>query len=253
MGVRGAVLFLGGAFVFLCRKVCGMGGKLTYMREATRDGRMEELIRQRRLLNMHLCECVRFFGAHGLPIVEAYEGAVPRRFIGFNRALTSQDYDAGVHFFIDDYQFERVWNTPEKYVPLLRRFRCVIAPDFSLYIDLPPAVNFWNIYRNRLLAAWWQSQGIRVIPSASWGNADSFRFCFEGLPHSSLIAVGHTAIGRNRCVRNYYNLGLKELERQTSAKQILIYGTLAGLGLSDEIEYICIQDNISKLRDNARL
>lgn len=228
-------------------------GKEAYMCEATRDNRMEEWFRQRRLLNMHLCKSVKLAGALGLPLVAAFEGSVPQRFIGFNRALTSQDYDCGIHFFIDDYQFERVWNTPEKYLSLLRRFRCVIAPDFSLYVDLPPALNFWNVYRNRLLAAWWQSQGIRVIPSASWGNADSFRFCFEGLPHNSLIAVGHTAIGRNRCVQNYYNWGLKELERQTSASQILVYGTLSGLELSDEIEYICIQDNISKLRDNERI
>ena len=119
-----------------------MGGKQTYMCEATRDNRMEEWFRQRRLLNMHLCESVKFAGAFGLPLVAAFEGSVPQRLIGFNRALTSQDYDCGIHFFIDDYQFERVWNTPEKYLSLLRRFRCVIAPDFSLYVDLPPALNF---------------------------------------------------------------------------------------------------------------
>ncbi len=228
-------------------------GKRAYTREATRDGRMEELFRQRRLLNMHLCGEVRCFGAYGLPVLEAYGDSVPERFIGFNRALTSTDYDCGIHFFIDDYQFERVWNTPEKYAPLLKRFRCVIAPDFSLYVDLPPAVNFWNIYRNRLLAAWWQSQGIRVIPSVSWGNADSFRFCFEGLPHGSLIAVGHTAIGRNRYVREFFNFGMEELKRRTQANKILVYGKLDYLELSPDIEYICIQDNIAKLRTNGRL
>lgn len=201
---------------------------------------------------MHLCGEVRCSGAYGFPVIEAYDGSVPERFIGFNRALTSADYDCGIHFFIDDYQFERVWNTPEKYVPLLRRFRCVIAPDFSLYVDLPPAVNFWNIYRNRLLAAWWQSQGIRVIPSASWGNAASFSFCFEGLPHGSLIAVGHTAIGRNRYVRRFFNLGMEELKRQTQANKILVYGRLDDLELSPDIEYICIKDNISRLRTNGR-
>lgn len=215
------------------------------MREATRDGRLEELVRQRRLLNMHLCESVRRFGAYGLPAVDAYEGAVPRRFIGFNRALTSQDYDAGVHFFIDDYQFERVWNTPEKYVPLLRRFRCVIAPDFSLYVDLPPAVNFWNIYRNRLLAAWWQSQGIRVIPSASWGNAGSFRFCFDGLPHNSLIAVGHTAIGRNQAGKNAVILGMSECLRVLQPSKVLVYGKPFDLNFNN---FVYLEDNIQRLR-----
>ena len=186
-GMISAVLFRGGAFVFLCRKVCG----------------------------------------------------------GFNRALTSQDYDAGVHFFIDDYQFERVWNTPEKYVPLLRRFRCVIAPDFSLYVDLPPAVNFWNIYRNRLLAAWWQSQSIRVIPSASWGNADSFRFCFEGLPHNSLIAVGHTAIGWNQAGKNVMVLGMSECLRVLQPSKVLVYGKPFDLNFNN---FVYLEDNIQRLR-----
>lgn len=172
------------------------------MREATRDGRMEELIRQRRLLNMHLCECVRFSGAHGLPIVEAYEGAVSRRFVGFNRALTSQDYDAGVHFFIDDYQFERVWNAPEKYVPLLKRFRCVIAPDFSLYVDLPPAVNFWNIYRNRLLAAWWQSQGHKGHSECQLGKCGLIQLLFRG-PSAQFAHSG-------RAYGNWTNAGWEE-------------------------------------------
>lgn len=215
------------------------------MREATRDGRMEELIRRRKLLNMHLCESVRCSGAYGLPVLDAYEGAVPQRFIGFNRALTSQDYDAGVHFFIDDYQFERVWNTPEKYVHLLRRFRCVIAPDFSLYVDLPPAVNFWNIYRNRLLAAWWQSQGLRVIPSASWGNAVSFRFCFEGLPHGSLIAVGHTAIGRTQAGKNASVLGMSECLRVLQPSKVLVYGKPFDLNFNN---FVYLEDNIQRLR-----
>ncbi len=219
------------------------------MREATRDNRLEELVRQRRLLNMHLCECVRCSGAYGLPVVDAYEGAVPRRFIGFNHALTSHDYDAGVHFFIDDYQFERVWNTPEKYVPLLRRFRCVIAPDFSLYVDLPPAVNYWNIYRNRLLAAWWQSRGIRVIPSASWGNSDTFRFCFEGLPHNSLIAVGHTAIGRNQSGKNAVVLGMSECLRVLQPSKVLVYGKPFDLNFNN---FVYLEDNIQRLRHGEK-
>ena len=222
-----------------------MGGKQTYMCEATRDNRMEEWFRQRRLLNMHLCESVKFAGASGLPLVAAFEDSLPQRFIGFNRALTSQDYDCGIHFFIDDYQFERVWNTPEKYLSLLRRFRCVIAPDFSLYIDLPQALNFWNVYRNRLLTAWWQSQGIRVIPSASWGNADSFIFCFDGLPHSSIIAVGHTAVGRNQTAKNASVLGMSECLRVLNPSKVIVYGKPFDLNFNN---FVYLTDNINSLR-----
>lgn len=51
--------------------------------------------------------------------------------------------------FIDDYQFERIWNTPERYVNVLKQYDCVLTPDFSLYMDMPRAMKVWNIYRSR--------------------------------------------------------------------------------------------------------
>lgn len=41
--------------------------------------------------------------------------------IPVNYALTAKDKATkGVHFYKDDYQFERFWNNPDKYVPLLQ-------------------------------------------------------------------------------------------------------------------------------------
>ena len=50
------------------------------------------------------------------------------QFIGFNYAKTfekQQKTDYGVHFFLDDYQFERLWKRPDKYIELLRKFKYV--------------------------------------------------------------------------------------------------------------------------------
>ena len=33
------------------------------------------------------------------------------------------------------------------------------------------------------------SKGIRVIPSVSWGNENTFEFCFEGIEKGSTVAV----------------------------------------------------------------
>lgn len=37
----------------------------------------------------------------------------PPDLIGFNYAKTHRDKNVGIHFFLDDYQFERVWRRPE--------------------------------------------------------------------------------------------------------------------------------------------
>ena len=54
---------------------------------------------------------------------------------------------------------------------------------------------FLDDYRFR--DAIWCMCGYNVIPTASWGNADSFKYCYEGLPENSIIAVG--GMGHHHC------------------------------------------------------
>lgn len=57
-------------------------------------------------------------------------------FIGFNYARNAKEPEnKAVHFFLDDYQFTRVWTDPDKYTAMLQRFKYVLTPDFSLYTD----------------------------------------------------------------------------------------------------------------------
>ena len=76
------------------------------------------------------------------------------KFAGFNDKV---DPEAICHFFLHDYQFERVWNQPKKYINKLLHYKAVLTPDFSLFTDYPVAVQIWNTYRNRWLGAYWQS------------------------------------------------------------------------------------------------
>ena len=70
--------------------------------------------------------------------------------IPVNYALTAKDKATkGVHFYKDDYQFERFWNNPDKYIPLLQQFGAVCSPDFSLYSDMPLAVQLLCITGRR--------------------------------------------------------------------------------------------------------
>ena len=45
--------------------------------------------------------------------------------------LRSLQFKSGVHFFIDDYRFERLWTSSEKYLTKLQKFSCTFAPDFN--------------------------------------------------------------------------------------------------------------------------
>lgn len=201
--------------------------------------------RKMRFCNLHLCRELEYCGEFGFPMVKQYVGEVPKSFLPFNISLSSREYGSGVHFFIDDYQFERVWRMPERYLPLLSRFRCVVAPDFSLFVDVPDVVNLWNIYRNRLIASWLQCNGVNLLPSVSWGNRDSFRYCFEGLPDNSIIVVGHTSVGRDVRYSQLWHQGIRELVKRKSPRKLVIYGKPCNVDFDD---VVFIDDYISKLK-----
>jgi hypothetical protein len=82
------------------------------------------------------------------------------------------------HFYLDDYRFEMTWNKPNAAFIHLRRYWAVMTPDFSLYPQWPTVVNQWNTYGS----GWWQSQGLRVIPTVNWSDEASHAYCFDGIP-----------------------------------------------------------------------
>jgi len=65
------------------------------------------------------------------------------------------------HFYTEDYRYEALWRDPS---PILNT-QCVniVEPNWSCYIQMPPAVALWQIYRKRWMARWWQSYGVRVF------------------------------------------------------------------------------------------
>lgn len=94
-------------------------------------------------------------GQYSTPVIEPtqFDNA---EFIGFNYARSAKNpEDKAVHFFLDDYQFNRVWTDPDRYIPMLQRFKYVLTPDFSLYTDFPKALQIYNHYRKHWLGAYW--------------------------------------------------------------------------------------------------
>lgn len=130
----------------------------------------------------------------GIPYI-APEDCDVENWISFNYAKTAKEEQSrhGVHFFIDDYQFTRLWAQPDTYLPLLQRFPAVMTPDFSTYTDFPVAIQLYNHYRKHWLGAYWQYEGMLVIPTISWSDHRSYDWCFDGEPVGGCVAV--SAVG----------------------------------------------------------
>lgn len=166
-----------------------------------------------------------YSGKYDLPTISSSVVELTDTMIPFNKAKTNVRKDVGVHFFIDDYQFERVWRSPQLYVEMLKKYRFVLAPDFSLYLDMPLAMKIWNVYRSRLVARHWQYSGVKVIPTLQWAEPRTFDFCFTGIDPGGTVAVSTLGAAKNKVSREIWKAGMREAIRQLHPDTILLYGT----------------------------
>lgn len=147
--------------------------------------------------------------------------------IGFNYAKGCKSPgDVGIHFFLDDAQFVRVWNSPDTYIPLLSKFRYLCAPDFSMYSDMPKVLQIYNHYRKHWLATYWQELGLTVIPTISWSTPDSFEWCFDGEPKNSIVAVGTAGTQISKASRAAFMAGYMAMLERLDPCEVLVFGKL---------------------------
>lgn len=202
--------------------------------------------------NYHNYQLAQFVevGKYEIPqIVKFQEATDNLKFLGFNYAKTEKDpEEKTLHFYLDDYQFERVWNSPTKYINLLKKFKYVLAPDFSLFTDIPVAVNIYNHYRKHWLACYWQSLGINVIPTICWSDKESFDWCFEGEPKNSVVSVSSIGANYSKASREAFLEGYKEMERRLEPTQVIFYGKVPE-ELKDRKNIVCVEnEQIARLR-----
>ena len=151
-------------------------------------------------------------------------------FIGFDKTKPEDNKHLNrmVHFFLYDYRFERVWNSPDNDIEKLSRYRAVLSPDFSIYQEMAPVMQLYNVFRNRWCGAYWASKGIRVIPSVNWGDESTFDFCFQGIEKGSTVAVSTYMASESehhKDQKEWFLTGYKEMLRQIEPERIICYHT----------------------------
>jgi hypothetical protein len=146
---------------------------------------------------------------------------------GFNYAKSTPPEDKtgkACHFFIDDYQFERLWVSPAAYIGALRPYKCVFTPDFSLYMDMPDVMQAWNRYRSQALGRYWVEQGLTVVPTLSWAQPSSYKFCFAGVPKHSTVAVSTVGVLRDASASRVWRQGMRRALKVLEPSRVLLYG-----------------------------
>ena len=148
--------------------------------------------------------------------------------IGFDRAKAgdSRFLNRIVHFFLYDYKFERVWKNPDADLEKLKQYKGVLSPDFSMYREMAWNQQLYNTFRNRWCGAYYAGKGIRVVPTVSWGDEETFEFCFDGIPKGSIVAVSTYMVLEhdNRSdQKEFFLKGYQELLKRIEPEKVICY------------------------------
>ena len=158
----------------------------------------------------------------------------------------NHNYKTGdiVHFYIDDYKFDGlngIWNNVKSNMNYKRGFNinrlvgceAVIAPDFSIYLDMPRCMQIWNIYRSRAFGYYLTTLGFNVIPNVRWTDEESYKYSFDGVLPKSIVSVGTLGCSKTRRDKDLFNKGFIQMIKKINPSKVIIYGSI-----SKELDYI---------------
>lgn len=165
-------------------------------------------------------------GRYNIPIIRPQNLPFLDEWRPFNSLTPPFTKCQGVHMFVDDYRFVRLWKSPDQYLSALQKAGAVCSPDFSLYTDTPVALNLYNHYRKHWLAAYWQKNGIIVIPTVCWSDESSFEWCFDGEPAKSVVAVSSVGTQRRADTKAAFLKGYDAMMERLQPETILFWGQI---------------------------
>lgn len=166
----------------------------------------------------------------------------------FSKALNGTNKDIVMVFYEPDTNFARILHNPKRYVEPLKKFTCVIGPDFSQKIGMAPFVNFYNHWWNMALTAYFQSQGVHMVPNVTWSDPASYTYAFVGIPKHSVIAINCTGIKGNHAAMYLWRKGYEEALRALEPILIIRYGDKMP-GERDDISVYFENINLKNLRN----
>ncbi len=156
-------------------------------------------------------------GQWGIPLVKKQEINLTELHLIACSDTCSTDNDinrkCGVHFFVDDYRFEDIYRHPQRSLEKFSQYAFLLTPDYSTYADMNPWRQIESIAHSRWCGAFWQEHGLTVIPTVTWSTPSSYSYCFDGIEHGSIVAVGMIGCKRTKSkFMNGYNAMLERIE-----------------------------------------
>ena len=162
---------------------------------------------------------------YGFPEVSTSANFSCEDLIPFNtcKKRRAENMTKGVHFFLDDYKFERIWTKPTDYILLFQDYGNILSPTFSIWSNQPYALNLFNVYRSRWITRFFQEYNINVLVDARWSDEKSYDYCFSGIRKNSPVIVN--TVGTHQLEnRRMFQRGFEEMLNRIEPSDLYVYG-----------------------------
>ena len=75
-----------------------------------------------------------------------------------------------------------------------------------------------------LIGQYYQERGLKVIPTISWAEKETFEFCFDGIPEGSIVSISTIGVKRDPKAMKIWKDGMDAMIEHIKPTTIIVYG-----------------------------
>lgn len=184
--------------------------------------------------NPELVRDADFDGIFEIPIIKKPKKyIIPNGLVPFSKREKADPKFFAVCEYENDVEFRDVLINPDVYIEILKRYQGFVAPDCSVYRDMPLAIQITNIYRSRAIGYCFQKHGVYVVPCVRWGDERTYtrkflpeRIAFKGVEKHSIVSVGSYGQLKDKVNRYYFEAGMDAMMEELEPEVVLVYSKM---------------------------
>lgn len=184
--------------------------------------------------NPELVVGAEFDGIFEIPIIKKPKKIIiPDNLVPFSKMEKVDKKKFAVCEYENDSEFRDLLTKPDEYIAILKQYQGFIAPDCSIYRDMPLAAQVINIYRSRAIGYCFQNHGVYVVPCVRWGDERTYttkflpeKIAFLGVEKHSIVSIGTYGQLKNTVNRYYFEKGLDSMMETLEPEIVLVYSKI---------------------------